>query len=115
MPARWPSDANVEIVLAAAHARLAALQLPPMPHNRLRDAARFALEDQIDQLRAKVQDADKKIAVLTRVDTHLQNVIQKLGDWLNGKSSDSSSSSSSDSALDQAAAGLSQAAAGSNG
>jgi hypothetical protein len=63
----------------------------------------------------KCKNADKKIAVLTRVDTHLQNAIQKLNAWLNGKSSDSSSSSSSDSALDQAAAGLSQAAAGSNG
>ena len=63
----------------------------------------------------KCKNADKKIAVLTRVDTRLQNVIQKLNAWLNGKSSDSSSSSSSDSALDQAAAGLSQAAAGSNG
>jgi hypothetical protein len=47
VPARWPSDATVEIVLAAAHARLAALRLPPMPQNRLRDAARFALEDQM--------------------------------------------------------------------
>ena len=68
-----------------------------------------------DSTDPKCKNADKKIAVLTRVDTHLQNVIQKLQRWLNGKSSDSSSSSSSDSALDQAAAGLSQAAAGSNG
>ena len=68
-----------------------------------------------DSADPKCKNADKKIAVLTRVDTYLQNVIQKLNAWLNGKSSDSSSSSSSDSALDQAAAGLSQAAAGSNG
>jgi hypothetical protein len=70
-----------------------------------------------DSTDPKCKNADKKIAVLTRVDTHVQNVIQKIQDWLNGKSSDtsSSSSSSSDSALDQAAAGLSQAAAGSNG
>ena len=68
-----------------------------------------------DSTDPKCKNADKKIEVLTRVDTYLQNVIQKLQDWLNGKSSDSSSSSSSDSALDQAAAGLSQAAAGSNG
>jgi hypothetical protein len=68
-----------------------------------------------DSTDPKCKNADKKIAVLTRVDTHLQNVIQKLNAWLNGKSSDSSSSSSSDSALDQAAAGLSQAADGSNG
>jgi hypothetical protein len=68
-----------------------------------------------DSTDPKCKNADKKIAVLTRVDTYLQNVIQKLNAWLNGKSSDSSSSSSSDSALDQAAAGLSQAAAGSNG
>lgn len=68
-----------------------------------------------DSTDPKCKNADKKIAVLTRVDTHVQNVIQKIQDWLNGKSSDSSSSSTSDSSLDQAAAGLSQAAAGSNG
>ena len=68
-----------------------------------------------DSTDPKCKNADKKIEVLTQVDTHLQNVIQKLEAWLNGKSSDSASSSSSDSALDQAAAGLSQAAAGSNG
>jgi hypothetical protein len=74
-----------------------------------------------DSTDPKCKNADKKIAVLTQVDTHLQNVIQKIDAWLNGQSSgsstsnSSSSSSSSDSALDQAAAGLSQAAAGSNG
>jgi hypothetical protein len=68
-----------------------------------------------DSTDPKCKNADKKIAVLTRVDTHLQNVIQKLQDWLNGKSSTDSSSSSSDSALDQAATSLGQAAAGSNG
>jgi hypothetical protein len=68
-----------------------------------------------DSTDPKCKNADKKIAILTRVDTYLQNVIEKLNAWLDGKSSDSSSSSSSDSALDQAAAGLSQAAAGSNG
>jgi len=61
-----------------------------------------------DSTDPKCNNADKKIAVLTRVDTHLQNVIQKLQDWLNGKSP-------SDSALDQAANSLSQAATGSNG
>ena len=68
-----------------------------------------------DSTEPKCKNADKKIAVLTRVDTHLQNVIQKLQDWLNGKSSTDSSSPSSDSALDQAASSLGQAAAGSNG
>jgi hypothetical protein len=61
-----------------------------------------------DSTDPKCKNADKKIAVLTRVDTHLQNVIQKLQDWLNGQSS-------GDSALDQAASSLSQTAAGSNG
>jgi hypothetical protein len=61
-----------------------------------------------DSTDPKCKNADKKIAVLTRVDAHLQNVIQKLQDWLNGQSS-------SDSALDQAASSLGQAAAGSNG
>jgi hypothetical protein len=58
VPVRWPSDPALEIVLAAAHVRLAALQLPPMPQNRLRDAARFALEDQM----ASVDDAAIAIA-----------------------------------------------------
>jgi hypothetical protein len=68
-----------------------------------------------DSTDPKCRNADKKIDVLTKVDTYLQNVIRKVQDWLDGKSSDSSSSSSSDSALDQAAASLGQAAAGSNG
>jgi hypothetical protein len=68
-----------------------------------------------DSTDPKCKNADKKIAVLTRVDTHLQNVIQKLQDWLDGKSSADSTAASSDSALDQAASSLGQAAAGSNG
>ena len=57
---------------------------------------------------AKCTNADKKIAALTRIDTHLQKVIQSIQNWIKGKSSDSSS-------LDQAASNLSQAAAGANG
>lgn len=68
-----------------------------------------------DSTDPKCRNADKKIELLTRVDTYLQNVIQKVQAWLDGQSSDSSSSSTSDSALGQAANGLSQAAAGSNG
>jgi hypothetical protein len=71
-----------------------------------------------DSTDPKCKNADKKIAVLTRVDTHLQKVIQALQDWLAGKSTSDTAGStppSSDDALDQAAAGLSQAAAGSNG
>ncbi|HEX2390505.1 MAG TPA: type II secretion system protein GspL [Casimicrobiaceae bacterium] len=44
---RWPADAQTEIVLAARHVRLVALALPPMPRNRLPQAARFAVEDQL--------------------------------------------------------------------
>jgi hypothetical protein len=68
-----------------------------------------------DSTDPKCKNADRKIEVLTKVDTYLQNVIQKLQDWLNGTSTDSSRSANSDSALDQAATSLSQAAAGSNG
>jgi hypothetical protein len=67
-----------------------------------------------DSTDAKCKNADKKITVLTRIDTHLQKVIQNIQNWINGKSSDSSSSTS-DSSLDQAASKLSQAAAGANG
>lgn len=73
----------------------------------------------IDELKActptstdpKCRNADKKIAVLTRLDDHLQKAIQRLQDFLDGKTS---SDPSSDSALDQAAGQLGQVA-GSNG
>jgi hypothetical protein len=70
--------------------------------------------DSTDQ---KCKNADKKIDVLTQVDTHLQAAIQKVQNWLSGKGSSSDPTtppSSSDGALDQAAGALSQAA-GSNG
>jgi hypothetical protein len=66
-----------------------------------------------DSTDAKCKNADKKIALLTRIDTHLQKVIESIQSWINGKGSDSSSSTS-DSSLDQAASDLSQAA-GANG
>lgn len=72
-----------------------------------------------DSTDPKCKNADKKIAVLTRVDTHLQKVIQAIQSWLDGTSSSGTTGSTppanSDDALDQAAAGLTQAAAGSNG
>jgi len=46
-PGQWPADAALEVVLAAAPVRLAVVDLPPMPPDRLRQAARFALEDQM--------------------------------------------------------------------
>lgn len=46
-PSRWPDDNVTEVVLAADRVRLIALALPPMPRERLRGAARYALEDQI--------------------------------------------------------------------
>lgn len=46
-PARRPGDADVEVVLAASAVRLFRLALPAMPRNRLRSAARFAIEDQL--------------------------------------------------------------------
>src|SRR4051812_17213345 len=63
VPARWPADAPLEIVLAAAHVRLAGLSLPPMPQNRIRDAVRFALED---QMAASADDAAVAIATSGR-------------------------------------------------
>ncbi|HEX6788458.1 MAG TPA: hypothetical protein VF091_04380 [Gaiellaceae bacterium] len=67
-----------------------------------------------DSTDAKCKNADKKIALLTRIDTHLQKVIQNIQSWINGKGS-GSPSSTSDSSLDQAASNLSQAAGDSNG
>jgi hypothetical protein len=65
-----------------------------------------------DSTDAKCKNTDKKLALLTRIDTHLQQVIEAIQNWINGNGSDSSSSTS-DSSLDQAASDLSQAA-GSN-
>ena len=47
VPSHWPDDSPIDVVLAAGQARLIALALPPMPHERVRGAARYALEDQI--------------------------------------------------------------------
>ena len=66
-----------------------------------------------DSTDAKCKNAVRKIAVLTKLDTRLQNAIQKLQDYLDGKSS-TPTDPSSDSALDQAANQLGQVA-GSNG
>jgi hypothetical protein len=58
------------------------------------------------------KNADKKIALLQKIDQRLQTLIQKVQSWLNGSTSSStgtsSGSSTSDSGLDQAAAGLGQ-------
>ena len=66
------------------------------------------VQAKIDDLKActtgstdgKCKNADRKVAVLTKVDEHLQNAIQKIEDWLAGKTG------ASDSALDQAAGQL---------
>jgi type II secretory pathway component PulL len=47
VPGRWPADSSLEVVLAAQRVRLATLTLPPMPRNRVRQAVRYALEDQM--------------------------------------------------------------------
>ena len=47
LPARWPVDPQTEAVLAARHVRFVALLLPSMSSNRLAQAARYALEDQL--------------------------------------------------------------------
>ena len=72
VPARWPSDASVEVVVAAAMVRVVALALPPMPRNRLPAAVRYALEDQMatsaDDAAIAVAPADKGViaAIATR-------------------------------------------------
>jgi hypothetical protein len=63
------------------------------------DALKQCASDSTD---AKCKNADKKIDLLTKIDTRLQNVIAKLGS--------PSSDSSSDSAVDQAANALGQLA-----
>lgn len=46
-PDTWPAAQRSEAVLAAACVRIAALDMPPMPADRVRAAASFALEDQL--------------------------------------------------------------------
>jgi len=77
------------------------------------------VQDKLAQLKACTADstdatcknADRKIAVLTRVDQRLQNAIAKVQAWLSGNAT----ASTSDSSLDAAAGSLAAAAAGSNG
>jgi hypothetical protein len=64
---------------------------------------------------AYCKNADKKIALLQKIDQRVQTLIQKVQSWLSGSSSSTGSSngtgtgsSTSDSGLDQAAAGLGQ-------
>jgi hypothetical protein len=66
-----------------------------------------------DSADAKCKNAARKIAVLTKLHSRLQNAIQKLQDYLEGKST-TPPDPSSDSALDQAANQLGHLA-GSNG
>jgi hypothetical protein len=46
-PDTWPAAQRKEAILAAACVRIVALQLPPLPLDRVRAAAAFALEDQL--------------------------------------------------------------------
>ncbi len=46
-PDAWPAAQHREAVLAASCVRIVALPLPPMPPDRVRAAASFALEDQL--------------------------------------------------------------------
>jgi hypothetical protein len=46
-PDAWPAAQRSEAVLAAKCVRIVALQLPPLPPDRVRAAASFALEDQL--------------------------------------------------------------------
>jgi len=46
-PVRWPQAERTEAVIAAAHGRIATLDLPPLPPGRAEPAARYALEDQL--------------------------------------------------------------------
>lgn len=69
-----------------------------------------------DSTDAKCKNADKKIELLTTIDTRVQKAIQNVQSWIDGKGSTTSGTApGSDSALDQAASNLGQAAAASNG
>lgn len=46
-PSQWPAADRIEVAIAAAEVRIAALALPPMNEARRASAAAFALEDQL--------------------------------------------------------------------
>ena len=46
-PDEWPARDSTEAVVAAAHGRIASLELPPLPAGRAEAAVRYALEDQL--------------------------------------------------------------------
>ena len=65
LPSRWPADAPVEAILAAEQVRIAALDLPPMPRNRVRQAVHYALEDQT------ATAADESMVAVTTSGAHV--------------------------------------------
>ncbi len=69
-PDTWPAADRIEIVIAAAQARIACVVLPPLAPGRVAGAAAFAVEDQIagpadtQQLTASAQRADGQVRVV---------------------------------------------------
>jgi len=67
VPSTWPDAARREGVLTASRVRLASLQLPPMPADRVGAAAAFALEDVFarpaseQQLHVSARDAHGRV------------------------------------------------------
>ena len=94
--------------------------IPPPGRSTGREWPRFCEQAKITDLQgctpdstdANCKNADKKIALLQKVDTRLQAAMQKVQDWLNGHGSPSSDGSTDDSALDQAAQDLGRVAGG---
>ena len=69
-PDAWPAADRIEIVIAAAQARIACVALPPLAPSRVAGAAAFAVEDQIagpgdtQHLTASAQRADGRVRVV---------------------------------------------------
>src|SRR5205085_8013590 len=76
-PAQWPDAERKEAVIAAAHGRVATLELPPLPPGRAEGAARYALEDQL----ADGPDQSHLALAPQRADGSLRVAIVS-GDWM---------------------------------
>jgi len=82
VPRRLPADATTEVVLAASYARLVTLELPPMPLARLRQAVRYALEDQMatsaDEAAIAFTDVDRRVLVAITSKAMVDAILERI-------------------------------------
>ena len=82
VPRRLPADAAIEVVLAASYVRLVTLDLPPMPRARLRQAVRYALEDQMatsaEEAAIAFTDVDRRVLVAITSKALVDAIVERI-------------------------------------